>query len=189
MGRSRISSTISARKIRVDYDTTSAITTLTVRAYTPQDAQKFNRQLLELAEETVNRLNRRGRADVVQLSEQEVRDAQKPREKRPWLLAQFRERQRDHRSGEAGRCPAANGFEASGRIDRLEDAVAAASGNGAGKSADPDSSRCGSRALRGKSIGSSDSLRATAGPFPPLPPVTNGCSWSVNLRTSDSLRR
>ena len=47
-----------------------------MRAYTAEDAHKFNRKLLELAEETVNRLNRRGRTDVVQLSEREVQDAQ-----------------------------------------------------------------------------------------------------------------
>ena len=43
-------------KVGVEYATTSAITTLTVRAFSPQDALKFNRQLLERAEELVNRL-------------------------------------------------------------------------------------------------------------------------------------
>jgi BexC/CtrB/KpsE family polysaccharide export inner-membrane protein len=78
------------KKVRVDYDTSSAITTLTVRAYTPEDAQKFNAQLLGLAEETVNRLNRRGRADVIQVSEQEVRDAEDAERTAALALAQFR---------------------------------------------------------------------------------------------------
>ena len=78
------------KKIRVDYDTTSGITALTVRAYGPQDAQRFNRQLLELAEDTVNRLNRRGRADVVQLSEREVQDAQEAARQAALALAQYR---------------------------------------------------------------------------------------------------
>lgn len=77
-------------KVRVDYDSTSAITTLTVRAYTPRDAQKFNAHLLGLAEETVNRLNRRGRADVIQLSEQEVQDAEEAERNAALALAQFR---------------------------------------------------------------------------------------------------
>jgi capsular polysaccharide transport system permease protein len=79
-----------AKKVRVDYDTSSAITTLTVRAYTPQDAQKFNAQLLGLAEETVNRLNRRGRADVIQVSEQEVQEAEEAERSAALALAQFR---------------------------------------------------------------------------------------------------
>jgi capsular polysaccharide transport system permease protein len=78
------------KKVRVDYETTSSITTLTVRAYAPQDAQKFNRQLLELAEDTVNRLNRRGRTDVIQLSEQEVQDAEDAERQASLALAQFR---------------------------------------------------------------------------------------------------
>lgn len=78
------------KRVRVDYETTSAITTLTVRGYTPQDSQKFNRQLLELAEDTVNRLNRRGRQDVIQLSEQEVQSAEEAARQAALALAQFR---------------------------------------------------------------------------------------------------
>jgi capsular polysaccharide transport system permease protein len=78
------------KRIRVDYETTSGITALTVRAYTPEDAHNFNRQLLELAEDTVNRLNRRGRADVVQMSEREVQDAQEAARQAALALAQFR---------------------------------------------------------------------------------------------------
>lgn len=78
------------KKVRVEYDTTSSITNLTVRAYTPQEAQKFNRQLLELAEGTVNRLNRRGRVDVIQLSETEVEAAEQSARQAALALAQFR---------------------------------------------------------------------------------------------------
>ena len=78
------------KKVRVDYETTSGITALTVRAYTPEDAYKFNRQLLELAEDTVNRLNRRGRVDLIQLTEQEVQDAQEAARQAALALAQFR---------------------------------------------------------------------------------------------------
>lgn len=78
------------KKIGVEYDASSSVTILTVHAFTPQDAQKFNRQLLELAEDTVNRLNRRGRTDVVQLSEQEVDQAENASRQAALALAQFR---------------------------------------------------------------------------------------------------
>lgn len=78
------------KKMHVDYDTSSSITTLTVRAYDAQDAQRFNGELLGLAEDTVNRLNRRGRTDVVQLAEQEVQDAEEAERQAAVELAQFR---------------------------------------------------------------------------------------------------
>jgi BexC/CtrB/KpsE family polysaccharide export inner-membrane protein len=78
------------KRVRVDYDSSSAITALTVRAYTPEAAQRLNAQLLGLAEETVNRLNRRGRVDVVELSEQEVQDAEEAERRTAVALAQFR---------------------------------------------------------------------------------------------------
>jgi BexC/CtrB/KpsE family polysaccharide export inner-membrane protein len=78
------------KKVGVNYETTSSITTLTVRAYSPQDAQKFNRQLLELAEDQVNRLNKRGRADLIDLSEREVQDAEEAAQRAAVALAEFR---------------------------------------------------------------------------------------------------
>jgi capsular polysaccharide transport system permease protein len=63
-------------KVSVEYDTTSSIATLSVRAYTPEDSYRFNRELLELAEGLINRLNARGRTDVVQSAAREVQDAQ-----------------------------------------------------------------------------------------------------------------
>lgn len=63
------------KKIALQNDTSTSITTLTVRAYTPQDAHKFNQQLLEMSEATVNRLNRRGQQDLVRYAEAEVANA------------------------------------------------------------------------------------------------------------------
>lgn len=79
------------KRLGVNYESSSGITALTVRAYAPQDAQNFNRRLLELAEDTVNRLNRRGRTDVVQMSEQEVQDAEEAARRAALDLAQFRD--------------------------------------------------------------------------------------------------
>jgi len=79
------------KRVGVNYDSTSSITTLTVRAYTPAAAQKLNGQLLGLAEDTVNRLNSRGRVDVVQLSQKEVQDAEEAERQAALALAQFRD--------------------------------------------------------------------------------------------------
>jgi capsular polysaccharide transport system permease protein len=77
-------------KVGIEYATTSSITTLTVRAYTAQDAQRFNRQLLERAENLVNRLNTRGRSDLVQFATQEVVEAKIAARDAALTLAQFR---------------------------------------------------------------------------------------------------
>ena len=64
------------KKIDVQQDTASSITTLTVRAYTAQDAQSINQKLLELSEGLVNRLNERGRQDLIRSAASEVADAE-----------------------------------------------------------------------------------------------------------------
>jgi len=63
------------KKVSVEHDTSSSITTLTVRAYAPQDALRINEQLLSMAEATVNRLNVRGRQDLIQFAQAEVDQA------------------------------------------------------------------------------------------------------------------
>jgi capsular polysaccharide transport system permease protein len=63
------------KKVAVQHESTSSITTLSVRAYTPQDAKRFNERLLEMAESTVNRLNERGRQDLIRYAAAEVEDA------------------------------------------------------------------------------------------------------------------
>ena len=77
-------------KVRVDYATTSSITTLTVRAFSSQDAQRFNLQLLERSEELVNRLNNRGRTDLIQYATQEVVEAKIAAREAAITLARFR---------------------------------------------------------------------------------------------------
>jgi capsular polysaccharide transport system permease protein len=77
-------------KVGVAFDTTSSIATLSVRAFSPDDAYRFNRQLLELAEGLVNRLNTRGRNDVVQFAAHEVKDAQIAARNAAVSLAAFR---------------------------------------------------------------------------------------------------
>ena len=62
-------------KVKVEQEGSAAITTLSVRAFTPQEAKAINEKLLEMAEATVNRLNARGRADLIRFAQVEVDDA------------------------------------------------------------------------------------------------------------------
>jgi capsular polysaccharide transport system permease protein len=77
-------------KIAVQNDSTTAITTLSVRAFDPEDARKFNEQLLELSEATVNRLHERGRTDLVRYGEQEVATAKARAQSAASSLAAYR---------------------------------------------------------------------------------------------------
>lgn len=61
--------------VEVKYDAASGIATLSVKAFTPEEARKINLRLLDQAETLVNRLNRRGREDLVSYSSAEVADA------------------------------------------------------------------------------------------------------------------
>lgn len=77
-------------KVDVQYATTSAITTLTVRAFTPEDAQRINRRLLELSEGLVNRLNTRGRTDLIRFAAEEVEESEEAARQAALTLARFR---------------------------------------------------------------------------------------------------
>lgn len=80
------------KKVTVDYDTTTSITTLTVRAYTPGDAQKINQQLLSASEQMINKLNARGRQDLIQFAETEVYEAVTSARQAAANLARYRNR-------------------------------------------------------------------------------------------------
>ena len=78
------------KKVDVKYDTSSSIVTLTVRAFTPQDAARFNRQLLEMAEATVNNLNERGRQDLIRFAQREVNEAKTQSQNAALALSAYR---------------------------------------------------------------------------------------------------
>lgn len=59
------------RHVQVDYDTTSSITTLTVRAYSAEDSQNIAESLLLMSEKLVNQLNVRARQDMIGSAERE----------------------------------------------------------------------------------------------------------------------
>jgi capsular polysaccharide transport system permease protein len=79
-------------KVTLKNDTTTSITTLTVRAFNPRDAQKFNQELLEMSEQTVNRLNDRGRNDLVRYAQDQVRDSKADAHATAAALAAYRNR-------------------------------------------------------------------------------------------------
>lgn len=79
-------------KVSIDYDSGTSITRLVVKAYTPEDARRFNAQLLELAEATVNRMNARGRKDLIGFAAAEVEHAKRDARQAALALSAFRNR-------------------------------------------------------------------------------------------------
>lgn len=77
-------------KVDVAYDPDTAITTLTVRAFTPKDAQAMNVRLLARAEALVNDLNERGSGDLVKYAEREVAEAREQASQAALDLATYR---------------------------------------------------------------------------------------------------
>jgi capsular polysaccharide transport system permease protein len=63
------------KHVGVDYDSASSITTLTVRAFTAQDAQSIDDLLLQMSESLVNTLNERSRKDLIRYAADEVKIA------------------------------------------------------------------------------------------------------------------
>jgi len=77
---------------KAESDTNTAIATLTVRAFSPLEAQTINRRLLEQSELLVNRLSERGRQDLVGFAESEVKEAEERAAKAARQLALYRNR-------------------------------------------------------------------------------------------------
>jgi capsular polysaccharide transport system permease protein len=58
--------------VDTEIDTTSSIATLTVRAYSADDAYNINQSLLGLSEDLVNRMNQQARHDMVDFAQRDV---------------------------------------------------------------------------------------------------------------------
>jgi capsular polysaccharide transport system permease protein len=78
------------KKVSVDYDTSSSITTLSVQAFTPADAERMNSELLKQAEVLVNRLNVRGRQDLISYAQSEVDEAKEKSRTAALALSAYR---------------------------------------------------------------------------------------------------
>jgi capsular polysaccharide transport system permease protein len=72
------------------FDSVSTITTLTTRAFTADMAWQMNNKLIEQAEELINRLNERGRRDLIHFSFKEVAEAEKKAKVAALALATYR---------------------------------------------------------------------------------------------------
>lgn len=78
------------KKVKVNYDPASSISELKVRAYTSEDAQKINAELLKTSEAVVNRINSEAKNDILKYSQQEVVAAQQASAKAAENLASYR---------------------------------------------------------------------------------------------------
>lgn len=76
--------------IELSLDTQSSILTLKTRAYTSQDTRAINEVLLELSETLVNKLNERGRKDLLSFATEEVKQAQRAAQVATLNLSEFR---------------------------------------------------------------------------------------------------
>lgn len=77
-------------KVSIEHDATSSITTLSVQAFTAEDAFRFNKQLLAQAEGLVNRLNARGQTDLVNYAKRETEEAEQAGLRASRELARYR---------------------------------------------------------------------------------------------------
>jgi len=78
-------------KVGLEHDATTSITTLSVKAFSGEDALRFNQRLLTQAEGLVNRLNRRGQSDLVQYALREADEAKQAGQQAAQALASYRD--------------------------------------------------------------------------------------------------
>ncbi len=79
-------------KVAIAEGASTQVATLTVRAYTPVEAQKINARLLNQSEELVNSLSQRAQQDSIQLAQREVDAANANARDAALRLAEFRDR-------------------------------------------------------------------------------------------------
>lgn len=78
------------KKVEIEIDTLSSITSLTVRSFTAEDSFRINQQLLEMGEALVNQLNELGRKDMIRFASGEVRNAEKKAKAAALALSAYR---------------------------------------------------------------------------------------------------
>jgi capsular polysaccharide transport system permease protein len=81
------------KKVSIRTDSATSVSVLTVRSFTPDSAQKANQLLLDQSEALVNRLNERGRQDLVKYAAQELSNAQKKSASAALAVANYRSTQ------------------------------------------------------------------------------------------------
>lgn len=78
------------KRVTVEPDPISAISTIRVTAFDPDTAKHINERLLQMSEGLVNRLNERGRQDLVRFAEREVAQAEDRTKSAALALSAFR---------------------------------------------------------------------------------------------------
>lgn len=78
------------KMVGVQLDPVSSIATVTVRAFSAEEAQKINQYLIEMSETLVNQLNERGRQDMIRFAANEVAEAEKKARDAALALARYR---------------------------------------------------------------------------------------------------
>lgn len=78
------------KRVVVQLDSVSSISTLSTSAFTPDLAVRMNEKLLMLSEELINRLNERGRQDMIRFAADEVTVAEKKAKSAALALSAFR---------------------------------------------------------------------------------------------------
>jgi capsular polysaccharide transport system permease protein len=78
------------KMVKVQTDSASSISTVSVRAFSAKAAQDANRVLLEKSEELVNRLNERGRGDLIRYALAEVQQAEAKAKEASLALSAYR---------------------------------------------------------------------------------------------------
>lgn len=78
------------KHVGIGYDTVSAITVLTVRAYDAEQARAINDLLLQMGERLVNELNARSRQDLIDVAAREVTQAETAAKGAALALSGFR---------------------------------------------------------------------------------------------------
>lgn len=78
------------KRVVLDLDSSSSISTLGVSAYTPEMAFQMNEKLLVMGENLVNQLNERGRQDMIRFASDEVAEAEKKAKLASLAVSNFR---------------------------------------------------------------------------------------------------
>jgi capsular polysaccharide transport system permease protein len=93
-----------SRFVSVEVDATSGVSTLQVKAYRPEDAQRIAHSLLAFSEQLVNRLNERARHDALAVFQRQVDTTERDIAKIQAQLTKYRIQQQmlDPKSASAG---------------------------------------------------------------------------------------
>lgn len=78
--------------VDISNDNSSSISTLRIRAFSAEEAQKINESLLVMSEKLVNKLNERGRQDMIRFAQAEVAHAEARAKAAALALSSYRNR-------------------------------------------------------------------------------------------------